>query len=68
MLESNLSELEEHLKHTYSHWYALVLKGKQTNFAIQFKDRFFHADLFPITNKELCKNNISFIDLFTPMC
>ncbi len=53
MLESNLSELEEHLKHTYSHWYALVLKGKQTNFAIQFKDRFFHADLFPITNKRM---------------
>ncbi len=53
MLESNLSELEEHLKHTYSHWYALVLKGKRPNFTMQFKSRFFHADLFPITNKRM---------------
>lgn len=53
MLGISLSEIEEHLKNTVSHWHKLVMEGRQTYFSLQLHDRFLHADLYPFTNKRM---------------
>lgn len=53
MFNTSLEGVESMLRLSSSQWYELILAGKQSNFSLQFTDRFFHADLYPITNKRM---------------
>ncbi len=53
MFATNLEGIESVLKLSSSRWGELVLAAEQSFFSLQYAERFFHADIYPITNKRM---------------